>query len=426
MTSQEKIQVLAEQGRYDSVGLNTREMLFQSRIKEEKDIWRESDSFLAKIHTLGAGGKYDVCASTASSRCGSSSNQIGNTVASGICHSYTPDGRCVSLFKTLYTNVCTFDCKYCMNSTCSTRRNKVGHYSYTPNELATIFMKLYLRNYVEGLFLSSGIKGDVDKTMEDLLESVQILRTKYRFRGYIHLKILPGASYEHIRQAVEWADRVSINVEAPSASRLSEIAGVKDYRNDILRRQTWIQGLQKQGMLPAGQTTQFIVGAGNETDLEILNQLKWEYNHLGLKRGYFSVFDPVAGTPLESRAAVPHWREHRLYQFDWLMRVYKFDFSELKQVLTEDGLLLNADPKRLLAKMTLDRPIDINDGTYNELLKVPGIGPKSASRINRLQETGVKIKSYEQLKRIGVVLRRASPFIVVNGKFQETLDKWWK
>jgi predicted DNA-binding helix-hairpin-helix protein len=262
--------------------------------------------------------------------------------------------------------------------------------------------------------------------MEDILETIRYLREIYKFRGYIHLKILPGASYEHIKQAVEWADRVSINLEAPSKSRLSELSGNKDYRIDILRRQTWIQRLQKRGLLPASQTTQFIVGAGEETDLEILSRLKWEYTHIGLKRGYFTAFDPIPGTPLEAKDTIPLWREHRLYQTDWLMRIYDFKFSEVKQVLTEDGFLPNNDPKRLLAERTLDRPIDINEGTYSDLLRVPGIGPKSAARIIRLRKSGEKISSHKQLHDIGVVIRRADPFIVVKGKRQKTLRKWWK
>jgi len=414
VTSLKKIQLLSDIGRFDVVD-------FGNTVGN-----KDNSDLLNKVQTLGAAGKYDVCASAASDRRVSSNDRIGNTISCGICRSYTPDGRCVALFKTLYTNTCSFDCKYCTNSTDSMNKQRREHCSYTPGELVKVFMALYLRNYVEGLFLSSGVKRDVDTTMEELLESIRLLRENYKFQGYIHLKILPGASYDHIQQAVEWADRVSINVESPSASRLSEIASVKDYRNDILKRQSWIQSLQKRGLLPAGQTTQFIVGAGEESDWEILSRLKWEYKHTGLKRGYFNAFDPIIGTSLETQKQVPLWREHRLYQTDWLMRIYKFEFSEIKQVLTEDGFLTNSDPKKLLAMNTFEQPLDINDGSYEELLRVPGIGPRSASRIIRMRNNGEQIKSYEQLKRIGTVLRRASPFIKVNGQVQKTLGKWWK
>jgi putative DNA modification/repair radical SAM protein len=371
---------------------------------------------LEKIRILGSAGKYDICASTSSCRKIKTNDRIGNAVSSGICHSFTPDGRCVSLFKVLYTNKCSFDCKYCPNN-CPGRK-----VSFEPEELARVFINLYIGNYVEGLFLSSGICGDADKTSEKLLETIELIRNKYKFRGYIHSKIIPGVNYDLVKRFVDISDRVSINVETSSKTRMEEISSTKNYKTDILRRQAWIRGMVSRKKLPAGQTTQFIVGASDESDLEIMKMMNWEYKNLKLKRCYFSSFAPVNNTPLEKKEKTPLWREHRLYQVDWLIRKYGFEVSEIKDVM-EDGFIPNQDPKFLLAKQNLKRPVDINESCFEDLIKVPGIGPITAKRIVRFTNKG-RIKRYKELKNMGVVLKRARPFLKVDGKCQTRLGDY--
>ena len=367
---------------------------------------------IEKISILADAAKWDTCASAASNRKTTTDDRIGNAAKGGICHSYTQDGRAICLFKTLYSNVCSFDCKYCTNSSACRKRTA----TYEPDELAKTFMSLYIRNYVEGLFLSSGVLGDSDKTTEKMIESVNILRNKYKFQGYIHFKILPGTSYELIKQASEFADRLSINLEAPNKSRLSEISNIKDFHIDILRRQRWIKNMK----LPSGQTTQLVVGGSDETDKEILNMIDWEYKNFNLKRGYFSAFLPVPKTPLEHKGRTPLIREHRLYNVDFMLRKYNIPLKEFKSIM-DNGMLPNCDPKVALAEHYFDGPVDINYANLSELLRVPGIGPMSAHRIIGLRNSGKDIKKYEQLNNIGVVLKRARPFIKVNGMHQKRI-----
>ena len=376
---------------------------------------------LEKVRILGDAGKYDVCASSASKRVENTNDRVGNAAAAGICHSFTPDGRCVSLFKMLYTNRCGFDCNYCGNR-CNGNGNH-QHTAFTPTELADVFMKLYLSNYVEGLFLSSGIGKDPDTTQAEIIECVRLLRDVHKYRGYIHLKILPGVSYELVKQTAELSDRLSINLEASSQSRLSDISSTKDYKNDILKRQSWIKGFEKKGLATSGQTTQFIVGASDETDLEILGMLDWEYKNMQLKRGYFSAFSPIPDTPLMHHAQTPMMRKHRLYQTDWLLRVYKFPLSDIKMI-TNDGFLPPEDPKLVLAQETFDGALDINEAGYNELIRVPGIGPVSAQRILNLRRSRQSISKKAELQNMGVVVKRALPFIKIGGYSQGTLNQW--
>jgi len=371
---------------------------------------------LDKVRILGDAGKYDTCASSASSRKVKTNDRIGNAAAGGICHSFTTNGRCVSLFKTLYSNACIYDCKYCSNSTCSDRKSRV---SYTPEELAKVFMSLYMRNYVEGLFLSSGIVKDADKTTEDMLSTVKLLREKYKFHGYIHFKVLPGTNRDLLRQAASFADRMSVNLEAPNKSRMSEISGSKDYKIDIIKRQRWVKDFE----LPAGQTTQYVVGGADETDLEILNRTRWEYENVSLRRAYFSVFMPVKGTPLETKNAQPLLREHRLYNIDFMTRTYGIQLKEFKEIM-EDGMLPKEDPKLVLVRNSFTEPVDVNTANLDELIRVPGIGPISANRIIQLQKQKQKITSYETLHKMGIVLKRAKPFIKVDGKAQTRLKQF--
>jgi len=393
----------------------------ESRFDTLGPLGSEGACDMAKVRALGEGSKHDICVSSASSRTPKGTQRLGDVASGGVCHSFSHDGRCVSLFKTLYTNSCVHECGYCPNA--STCVSHSGDYAYTPEELARLTVQLYRGNYIEGLFLSSGIGSDVDDIMEGMIESVRILRTRYAFQGYVHLKVLPGASKEHIKQCLELADRVSVNIETVSPSRMDELSTSKDYVNDILRRQRYICTLQRHIPLPAGQTTQMIVGGAHERDDEIFSASIKEYRRYSVRRVYYSAFTPVEGTLLEREKMQPRWREHRLYQLDWLYRVYKLPLEELFAIFDDEGALTNRDPKFELARLVLDRPVDPNVATYEDLLHVPGIGPITASRIIRARESQ-QIVSRRQLHLLGVRMKHASPFLLINGWGECTLDRW--
>jgi len=426
-------------------------------------------STLEKIKILGTNSKYDICASTASSRTRkypklfrNSKDWIGATETAGICHSYTPDGRCMSLFKTLYTNKCIYDCKYCFSNNCKRR------VSFTPEEYARTIMKLYSMNVVEGIFISSGVCGSADATTEEMLEAVKLLRFKYHFQGYIHFKCLPGVSQYLIKEAIPLSDRISINSEASTKDYLSEIAEQKDFKNDIETRQRWIKklrirhneealeelkdlkadkdielqkkminGRREDGykkyrwdgapILNGGQTTQFVVGAAeNETDLDLLKRIDWQYRNLDLRRAYFSSFIPIKGTPFANKKRAPLEREHQLYQSDWLLRIYQYKLEDLKEIINGNGNLPKGDPKVHFARHYFKdhNLIDPNEAPYKELLRVPGIGPISAKRIINLRTKKFKFKCREDLKAVGVVLKRADPFLSINGQNQATITSF--
>lgn len=426
-------------------------------------------STLEKIKILGANSKYDICASTASSRTdkypklfGKSDNWIGATATAGICHSYTPDGRCMSLFKTLYTNKCIYNCKYCFSNNCKQRL------SFTPEEYARTFMKLYSMNVVEGVFISSGICRSADDTTEEMLDTIRLLRFKYKFQGYIHFKCLPGVSQSLLREAIYLSDRISINSEASTKAHLAEIAEQKDFLNDIVTRQRWLKQIRlkhndetlkkfndfKQDneikfqekmikdhredgykkfrwdgapILNSGQTTQFVLGAAeNETDWDLLERIDQQYKTIDLRRAYFSSFIPIEGTPLANKRATPLAREHQLYQSDWLLRIYHYKLSDLKDIITDQGFLPKGDPKVHLARTYFEENgrLNPNEATYRELLRVPGIGPISAKRIINLRSQKIKINKREDLKAVGVVLKRAEPFLKINGRNQMTINEF--
>ncbi|MBY8987802.1 MAG: helix-hairpin-helix domain-containing protein [Candidatus Lokiarchaeota archaeon] len=426
-------------------------------------------STLEKIRILGENSKYDICASTASSRTekypnlfGDPKKTIGNTISAGICHSYTPDGRCMSLFKTLYTNKCIYNCKYCFSHNC---KHKM---SFSPEEYARTFMKLYSMNVVEGVFISSAICGSADQTTEEMLEAIRLLRFKYNFGGYVHFKCLPGVSQSLLRDAISLSDRISINTEASTKAFLSEIAEQKDYYNDIITRQRWLKqfrirhneealkamkdlksdnkvneqekmikdhrrdGYKKfrwdgAPILNCGQTTQFVVGAAeHETDLDLLKRIDWGYRQIDLRRAYFSSFIPIEGTPLGNKQGGSLDREHRLYQSDWLLRIYHFKLKDIEGVLTEEGNLPKGDPKIHLAREYFKEHgrIDPNQCSYQELLRVPGIGPISAKRIINLRARKYVFKRRQDLRAVGVVLKRADPFLSIDGCTQTTLHNF--
>jgi putative DNA modification/repair radical SAM protein len=426
-------------------------------------------STLEKIRILGENSKYDICASTASSRTtkyptlfGDSKNWVGTTASAGICHSYTPDGRCMSLFKTLYTNKCIYNCKYCFSHSCKHRM------SFTPEEYARTFMKLYAMNVVEGLFMSSGVCRSADATTEEMLEAVRLLRFKYRFRGYVHFKCLPGVSQSLLKEAITLSDRISINSEASTKEHLSEIAEQKDFYNDIILRQRWLKQIRIKHndealkemkdlktdkelkfqektiknhrddgykkfrwdgapILNSGQTTQFVIGAAeHETDWDLLKRIDSDYKKIDLRRAYFSSFIPIEGTPLSTKKAAPLEREHKLYQTDWLLRIYHYKLNDIKEVIDEEGFLPRGDPKIHLAESYFkDRgPINPNTATYQELIRVPGIGPVSAKRIINMRAQKMAFRRREDLKSIGVVLKRADPYLKINGINQTTIQNF--
>lgn len=397
MVTLEKIAHLANDCKFDSLGP-------EAHVNSEK------------LSMLGEGTRHDVCASTFSPR---------SPGLPGICHSFTQDGRCVSLFKTLYTNHCSHQCNYCTNAAnCS---QKARAFTYTPEELASITLSLYRGNYIEGLFLSSGSGRNEDVVMEDIVETARLLRNKYAFAGYIHLKVLPGASLSHIQEAMELADRVSINLEASSPSYMNEMSATKNYETDIIQRQRYIRDLMgkadRMSRLPAGQTTQLVVGAGTESDMEIFKRILYEYQEIGVKRAYYSAFSPQKGTPFETREPQQRWREHRLYQMDWLYRIYHFHPQEIGIAFNEDGFLENADPKMAIARQLMDSPADPNVASYSELLRIPGIGHCSAQRIVSLRKKK-PIQGKADLALLGVRIKRAAPYLKINGWRDTTLQMW--
>lgn len=380
-------------------------------------------SILQKLEILGASAKFDTCASTASNRrIMRKSGYLGVPQRSGICHSFLPDGRCITLLKVLYTNKCIHDCGYCFNSTCG-QRNRT---TFEPDELKKLFMNLYLRNYVEGLFLSSGVCKNAEKTMEQMVETVRLLRLKENYEGYIHLKILPSTPYYLIKEASDYADRLSVNCEAPNKSRFQDLTGTKEFKSDILTRLAWIKGFKQRKSIPAGHTTQFVVGGAGESDKELLKMSIWLYDKMLLNRAYYSAFNPIKGTPLADKPATPILREHRLYQADWLLRIYDFKFAEVELALNDEGILaLQKDPKLLIAGADPQRfPLEVNEAGYQDLLHVPGVGPVSARRIINLRKNGIVIEDFQQLKNMGVVLKRARPYLIVARKRQTQLDSF--
>ncbi|MCM1267023.1 MAG: putative DNA modification/repair radical SAM protein [Bacteroidales bacterium] len=380
-------------------------------------------SVMEKLKILADGAKYDVsCSSSGSSR-RNDGKGIGNTVAAGLCHSFAADGRCISLLKVLFTNECIYDCKYCVNR----RSNDVPRASFTPEELCELTMEFYRRNYIEGLFLSSGILCSPDYTMELMCETAHRLRTLHRFQGYIHIKAIPGADPLLVRKAGYLADRMSINLEMATAEGLRTIAPNK-HRKNILAPMRQIQnGITENKnelalyrhaphFCEAGQSTQMVIGALPESDYQILSVAENLYQKFSLKRVYYSAFvnvnadkdlpAPLGGPPL--------LREHRLYQADWLLRFYDFKAEEL---LTADRPNFNMaiDPKADWAVRHLEQfPVEINRADYHTLLRVPGLGVKSAKRIVAARRFGNL--TFADLKKIGVVLRRALYFITCNGR----------
>lgn len=423
-----------------------------------------NDSLKEKLTILSDAAKYDVaCTSSGVSR-GGKEGFLGNSVAAGVCHAFSADGRCISLLKILMTNHCIYDCKYCKNRV----SNDVERALFTPEEICTLTIEFYKRNYIEGLFLSSGVYRNPDYTMEKICETLRLLRTKYKFNGYIHVKAIPGASEELLYSAGLLADRISINMELPTEQSLSKLAPNKTMKN-IIEPMNRISGtiaghrvaigksarmercginkhlvnsifgpeagriegssdqpflypaerndaLLRRPFAPAGQSTQMIIGASNETDLELIRTTQALYQSFDLKRVFYSAYIPINDDDIlpGKDTPVPLLREHRLYQADWLLRYYGFGAEE---ILTKDNPFLDyrVDPKCFWALNHLDVfPVEINRAPVEMLLRVPGIGPTSVKRIISARRYGNV--NFEMLKRMHVVLKRAQYFITCNGK----------
>lgn len=376
-----------------------------------------------KLKILTDAAKYDVACTSSGVDKKASAGGIGSAAACGICHSFSADGRCISLLKVLMTNICVYDCKYCVNR----KSNDTPRTFFTPRELAELTINFYRRNYIEGLFLSSGILKNPDYTTEQIIEALRILREEFRFSGYIHAKAIPGTDNALITRLGMLADRMSVNIELPSQKSLQLLAPDKS-KHSIFTPMNYIQNTIQENshdvvkyrhtpkFAPAGQSTQMIIGATPDTDFQILNLAEGLYKKYKLKRVFFSAYMPVAENSflpsLDTKP--PLLREHRLYQADWLLRYYGFAANEL---LDQEHQTFNpfVDPKCNWALHHMEFfPVEINRASYQDLLRVPGIGVTSAKRIVSTRRTTTL--RFDDLKKLGVVLKRAQYFITCTGK----------
>lgn len=380
-----------------------------------------------KLKILADSAKYDASCSSSGSARKNTPGGIGNSAPMGICHTFSGDGRCVSLLKLLMTNCCMYDCQYCINRS----SNDVPRASFTPREIADLTIHFYKRNYIEGLFLSSAVVKSPDHTMEQMIKCLSILRSEYHFNGYIHAKTIPGASDYLINQIGMLADRTSVNIELPSNNSLKTFAPQKS-KEAILKPMHCISSSISQSkqelaiyrhaaaFSPAGQSTQMIIGASPETDKDIVTLSESLYKKYSLKRVYYSAYVPVGTNPLLPVTAPPLLREHRLYQADWLLRFYGFSASEL---LDETAPNFNTliDPKCSWALRHKEHfPIEINSAPYAMLLRVPGLGVRSAQKIVAARRY-TKLR-FEDLKKMRISLKRAKYFITCSGK---TFENMW-
>lgn len=389
-----------------------------------------NEQIINKLATLAESAKYDVSCSSSGVGRKSKVEGIGSTSSSGICHTFTEDGRCVSLLKIMMTNYCMYDCAYCI----SRKSNDIKRASFSVKELVELTLEFYKRNYIEGLFLSSGVVKSPDHTMERMVRVIKELRTVHKYNGYIHMKSIPGASKELVTQAGLYADRLSVNIEIPTEKNLKFLAPEKDHKS-VFAPMKYIQN----GVLeyreekkkyksipkftPAGQSTQMIIGATNETDQDILKVSSLLYMQSSMRRVYYSGFIPV--NPHDNRLPVlqqaPLVRENRLYQADWLMRFYHFTADEIIDD-TNPNLDLEVDPKLSWALRHPEMfPVDVNTAEYRQIVRVPGIGIKSAKLIIASRKFG-KLDRY-QLKKIGVIIKRAQYFITCRDSSGTTINE---
>lgn len=381
------------------------------------------DAITQKLTILSDAAKYDVSCSSSGSRRANTPGGIGNGACSGICHTWSADGRCVSLLKILMTNYCIYDCTYCVNR-CS---HDTPRAIMSPEEIADLTIAFYRRNYIEGLFLSSGVYRSPDETTELLIQTAKILRNEKKFNGYIHMKGIPGTDASLIQELGRYVDRMSVNIELPSSQSLKLLAPQKtketilvpmrEIKNGITERQENRRKSKKApSFVPAGQTTQLIIGATPDSDRTILHLSEALYHSVKLKRVYYSAYVPIMqGKNLPALASPPLLREHRLYQADWLLRFYQFSAGEILTDAAPD-FDLQLDPKTCWALRHPEVfPIEVNRASYHMLLRVPGIGVTSAKRICAARRQA--FLSYDSLRRLGIVMKRAQYFITCKGKY---------
>lgn len=381
------------------------------------------DAITQKLTILSDAAKYDVSCSSSGSRRANTPGGIGNGACSGICHTWSADGRCVSLLKILMTNYCIYDCTYCVNR-CS---HDTPRAIMSPEEIADLTIAFYRRNYIEGLFLSSGVYRSPDETTELLIQTAKILRNEKKFNGYIHMKGIPGTDASLIQELGRYVDRMSVNIELPSSQSLKLLAPQKtketilvpmrEIKNGITERQENRRKSKKApSFVPAGQTTQLIIGATPDSDRTILHLSEALYHSVKLKRVYYSAYVPIMqGKNLPALASPPLLREHRLYQADWLLRFYQFSADEILTDAAPD-FDLQLDPKTCWALRHPEVfPIEVNRASYHMLLRVPGIGVTSAKRICAARRQA--FLSYDSLRRLGIVMKRAQYFITCKGKY---------
>ena len=380
-----------------------------------------SESSLEKLKILAGAAKYDVSCASSGTKRGNTQGGIGNATAWGICHSFAEDGRCISLLKIMLSNYCIYDCAYCYNR----KSNDIPRTSFTPDEIANLTIEFYRRNYIEGLFLSSGVLRNPDHTMERMVSVVKKLRTEHRYNGYIHMKTIPGASQQLVTEAGRWADRLSVNIEIPTENNLKILAPDKDFKSVLEPMKMISTGILESKeerknhrnaplFSPSGQSTQLIIGATNDTDHTILKLSSALYTRRDLKRVYYSGYIPVNSydTRLPALITPPLRREHRLYQADWLMRFYGFRSDEIVST-ANPNLDLELDPKVTWALRNPHLfPVDINTADPMMLLRVPGIGTHSIQLI--LMARKHQRLNSAHLKKMGVVMKRAQFFITCN------------
>lgn len=384
-----------------------------------------NDNLFEKLRILSDAAKYDVsCVSSGVERKNNTVGGIGNASAAGICHTWSADGRCISLLKILLTNDCIFDCSYCLNRV----TNPIERATFTPDEVAELTIQFYRRNYIEGLFLSSAVDKSPDHTMENIYKVLELLRYKYNFWGYVHVKVIPGANPMLIQKTGMLADRMSVNIELPTKESLKILAPQKKIEN-IINPMSLINNEISRTIedkkhfsntprfVPGGQSTQMIIGATPDSDKTILSMSQNLYDRFSMKRVFFSAYIPVISSPNlpAINTMPPLLREHRLYQADWLMRFYCFHSEELFTEI-EPNLDLEFDPKMMYALRNINKfPVEINTASYEELLRIPGLGVTSAQRIMRERKNAEL--SYDSLKKMKTVLKRARYFITVKGKY---------
>ncbi len=371
-----------------------------------------------KIRLLTRAAQYDLCAPTGTASGNSGKHrqtlhsQARDDLAQWLYPAALPNGRHVALLKVLQSNMCENNCLYCGMR----RARNVERCQFSPDELAAAFQQLAQRGVAEGLFLSSAVCGDAARTQERMIATVELVRLKYGFRGYVHLKLLPGCESAAIERAMQLADRVSVNLEAPNVERLRKLSGDKQFDHDLMQPMRDYSDVRAHNPdTQADLTTQFVVGPAGESDLEILTTTERLHRDFGLTRAYFSAFNPVQGTPLENLAPTPLLRQNRLYQSDYLLRFYGFTVQDL--TFDDVGnLCTDKDPKMAWAIRHPEFfPVDVNHASREQLLRVPGIGPRSAAHILRLRRQGT-LRHLEDLRAIGPVSRRAAPFILLNGR----------